>query len=101
MAIKVPEIDKRTAGRRRMITIITAALAVIASGISFALMLERVPNMHVIFYLVFGFFALLIVYLVLWTLSANKKRARLAIILRRCYLVFLSVGLAFFLTMQG
>ena len=82
-------------------TIITAVLAAIVSGIFFVLMLSRVPNMHVVFFLVLGFSALLIVYLILWTLSAGDKRLRLVKALRRCYFVCIALGLAFFLTMQG
>jgi len=93
--------NKPTARRRLMITIIIAALAVITCGIFFALMLARVPSMHIIFYLSLGFSALLLIYLVLWTLSAGEKRARLVRVLRRCYTICLIVGLAFFLTLQG
>jgi len=84
-----------------MITIIAAALAAVLSGIFFALTLARVPNMHVVFYLALGFSALLVIYLVLWTLSASEKYARLAKLLRRCYLVCLSVGVAFFIILQA
>ena len=92
---------KKTAGRRRRVTFIVAALAAVLSGIFYFLMKSRAPNMQVVFYLVLGASALLVMYLALWTLGANEKRVRLARVLRRCYLVFMAVGLAFFLTMQG
>ena len=87
--------------RRRKITIISAVLAAILSGVFFVLTLARVPNMHVVFFLVLGFSLLLVTYMVLWTLSAGGKRARLIRVLRRCYIVCITLGLAFFLTMQG
>jgi len=93
--------DKKTVKRRRVVTIVAAALAAILSGVFFYLMLSRVPNMHIVFYLVLGFSILLVTYLVLWTLGADEKRAKLAKRLRRCYLICLAAGLAFFLTMQG
>ena len=95
------KIDNITAKRRRTITIIVAALAAFMSGILLVMMRMRVSNMHIIFYLVLGVSVLLVTFLMLWTLSANEKRRRLAKILRRCYLVCLSVGLAFFLVLQG
>jgi uncharacterized SAM-binding protein YcdF (DUF218 family) len=101
IALKVLNIDKKAAKRRLMITIIIAVLAVVLSGISFALMLSRLPNMHVVFCLVTGLSVLVIVYLVLWTLSADEKRAKLATKLMRYYRICLAVGLALFLTLQG
>ena len=90
-----------TAKRRRMITIIVAALAAILSGICLVLYLARKPNMSIILVLVLGVSVLLITYLALWTLSANEKRTRVARILRRCYLICIAIGFAFFLTLQG
>ena len=93
--------NKQKAGRRRTITIISAILAIIISGIFFALMLARIPNMHVVFYLTLGFSALLIAYMVLWTHSAGENHARHIKVLRRCYLICITLGLAYFLTLQG
>lgn len=93
--------NNKTAKRRRLVTIIAAALAVVISGISFVMMLQRLPNMHIVFYLVLGLSTLLVIYLVLWTLGAHEKYARLAKILRRCYLVCLLIGIAGFITLQG
>jgi len=84
-----------------MITIIVAVLAAILSGIFLVLALARVPNMHVVFYLSLGSSALLVIYLMLWTLSANEKRTRLAKLLRRCYMICLCIGLSFFLILQA
>ena len=92
--------NNKKAGRRRTVTIIVAALAVIISGISFVMMLLRVPNMHIVFYLVLGLSTLLVMYLALWTLGAYERYARLAKALRRCYFICLAVGLAGFITMQ-
>ena len=94
-------VDRKIARRRFLITIMAVVLAVIFSGISLAMMSARVPNMHIILLMVLGFSALLVVYLVIWTLGASEKHAKLAKVLRRCYLVFVSAGLAFFLTLQG
>lgn len=93
--------NDKTAIRRRRITIATAALSAVISGIFFIQMQKRVPNMHIVFYMVLGLSALIVLYLVLWTLSANEKRARLAKALRRCYLICVAIGFLFFLTMQA
>ena len=95
------ETEIRTAKRRRTITIIIAALALIASGASFIMMYMRIPNMHIISYLILGFSTLLIAFLVLWTMGAYQKYSRLANILQRSYMICLAVGLAGFLVMQG
>jgi uncharacterized SAM-binding protein YcdF (DUF218 family) len=87
--------------RRRTITIITTALATIITGISLVLMLQRVPDMHIIFYLVLFFSALIVAYLIIWTLIAHEKYSRLAVILRRCYLVCLVIGIVGFIILQG
>jgi uncharacterized SAM-binding protein YcdF (DUF218 family) len=76
-------------------------IALVITGIFFIQMLQRVPNMRVVFYLVLGFFSLLIIYLVLWTLAANEKHGRLSRVLRRIYLVIIAIGLTFFLVLQG
>jgi len=89
------------AKRRRIITIVIAALAAVISGIAFVLMYMRVPNMHIISYLVLGFSTLLVTLLVLWTLGARQRYSRLASVLRRCYMTCLAVGLAGFLVLQG
>ena len=95
-------VDKaHTAGRRRIITIIASVSLAVLSGIFFALMQARIPNMHIIFYLILGLSALVVIHLILWTLSANEKYARLVKILKRCYLICISVGLTFFITLQG
>jgi len=99
--MKEQKSDKQTAQRRRNITIVTAVIAAIISGIIFNMMLSKIPNMRALFFLMLGFFALVLTYLIIWTLSAYKEKARLAKILRRSYLVFLAAGLAFFLALQG
>ena len=101
MTVKEQKIDNCAGKRRRMITIIITVIAAIISGICFALMLARKANMHVVFYLMLGLSVLLVTYMAIWTLSANEKHARLAKILRRCYLICLAIGLTFFITMQG
>jgi uncharacterized SAM-binding protein YcdF (DUF218 family) len=90
----------KTAGRRRAVTFSVAIFTIVVSGILFTLMLLKIPNMHVIFFLFLGAMALLIIYLVLWTLRANEKYARLAVTLRRCYFVCIAAGVAFFITLQ-
>jgi len=60
----------------------------------------RIPNMHVIFYLVLGCSVLLVAYLVIRTLSAYEKYSRLASILKLCYIFFIAVGAAGFITLQ-
>jgi len=91
----------RAANRRRAITLAITALALIASGISFVMMLSRIPNMHIIFYLVLGVSILVVTFLALWALGAHEKSKRLAKVLRRCLLICLSVGLSGFLILQG
>jgi len=99
--MKKQHTGNRALRNRKTVTIIVAVLAAAISGIYFTLMLRRVANMHIIFYMVLGVSVLLVTYLILWTLSANEKRARLAGILKRCYLICLVVGIAGFLTFQG
>ena len=99
--VKKRRVDKGLPAWRRTMTITVSALAVLASGISFFMMLSRVPNMHIIFYLVLGVSAIVVTFLALWALGANEKRRRLAKMLRRCLLICLTVGLSGFLLMQG
>ena len=93
--------DNKNERRRLIITIVFAVFAASISGFSFFLMQSRVPNMHVIFYLVLGLSAILITFLILWTLGASERYSQLAAVLRRCYVVCLTLGLAGFLTFQG
>lgn len=99
--MKENSIVNRTARQRRTITFVVSVLAALISGFFFYLMHLRFPHMHVIAYLTLGLSVLLVAYLVLWTLSAYKKYARLAKILRRCYFICLAIGLACFLVLQG
>jgi len=91
----------RAAGKRLIATIIFSTLAVIVSGFSYLLMISRVPNMHIIFYLVLGISAIIVAFMALWTLGAHDKYNRLAKILRRCCVICLAVGLSGFLVLQG
>ena len=93
--------DIETAKKRRKATIITAVSAFLLCSVFFILMQLRVPNMHVVFGLVSGFFSLFLVYMILWTLCASEKYSRAAVILRRCYLGVFAVGVVFFFTMLG
>jgi len=88
------------APRRLIITIIVAALAMIATGVSYIMKLSRISNVHIIYILVLGFSAILVVFMVIWTLSAHEKYAKLAKILRRFCLAALAVGLSVFLVFQ-
>ena len=99
--MKKYKIDEKTKKRRFIITVIVTALAMIVSGSYFSLMLSRVPNMHIVFYLVLGVSVLVVAYLTIWTLCASERHAHLAKILKRSYLICLSVGIAGFLTLQG
>jgi len=94
-------VENNLAKHRRKVTIMIAVLSILASGVSFILMRLRFSHMHIIFYLVLGLSFLLATYLILWTLGAHGRYTRLAMILRRCYMICLAVGLAFFLVMQG
>ena len=91
----------RTASRRLIITIIVAALLAIVNGVSYYLKLSRVNNMHIIFILVIGVSATVLVFMMMWTLSAHKKYRRLAKVLRRCCLAGFAIGLSGFLVLQG
>jgi len=92
--------NKATASQRLTMTIITTALALIATGVAYIMKLSRVSNMHIIYILVLGFSAILIAFMVIWTLSAHEKYAKLAKILRRFCLAALAVGLSVFLVFQ-
>jgi len=94
-------IDSRISRRRRIITIASAVLAAIVTGVTFAMMRQRVPNMHIIFYLVLGMMALLLICLVIWTLSASEKYSRLAKTLRRGFIICLAIGILCFSILQG
>jgi len=95
------DVDKQNAHRRWAITIIAAIVSAIVTGISFVLFLLRVPNMHIASFLVLGCSVLLVTYLIIRALSISKKHAKLARLLKRCYLICLAIGLACFLTLQG
>ena len=81
--------------------IIVATLAAICSGYCYLLLLSRVPNMHIIFYLVLGISGIITVFTALWALGAHEKYSRIANKLRRCCLTCLAIGLSVFLVMQG
>ena len=57
--------------------------------------------MHIIFYIVLGMSALVVVYLVLWTLGAYEKHKKLAKILKICYVACFMAGLIFFIILQS
>lgn len=57
--------------------------------------------MHVLFFLMVGFFGFVLVFLVLWTLCAHERFSKIATVLQRCYIVGFAIGLAFFMTLQG
>jgi len=57
--------------------------------------------MHVFFMFILGMSCLILTYMVLWTLSADPKHYRLTKILKRCYVVCVSTGLAFFIILQA
>jgi uncharacterized SAM-binding protein YcdF (DUF218 family) len=90
-----------TAKRRLTITVLVAVLAAIISGIAYRYMRMGYPHMHIIFYLVMGFSMLILIFLAIWTLGACEKRARLAKILRRCYLFCLAAVVVCFILLQG
>jgi len=57
--------------------------------------------MHIIFYLVLGLSITMLIFLLLWTLGASVRFSRLAVVLKRCYILCLAIGLAGFLIFQG
>ena len=87
--------------RRQRITIAVAIFAALISGFCLILLLSRFPYMHIIFYLVLGLSSLLLTYMLLWVLSADRKYQGLAKFLKVCYIIFFIVGLACFLILQG
>jgi FlaA1/EpsC-like NDP-sugar epimerase len=94
--------DRRVTAKSRVtITALVAVLAAIISGIVFRYKRMNYPHMHIILSLVVGFSILLLIFLAIWSLGAFEKRARLAKVLRRCYVVCIAVGLAGFLLLQG
>jgi len=101
LLIKKEKPCNQAVARRLTVTIIITALAVIVSGISIYLRLERVNNMHIIIILVLGISAILVAFLILWTLGAHEKYVKLARVLRRCCLTGLAVGVSVFIVLQG
>ena len=99
--MKKRKTDIEIAKKRRKATIIAAICAFLLCGVSFILMQLRIPNMHVVFGLVSGFFSLFLVFMLLWTLCAFEKYSRVAVIFLRCYLGVFTAGVAFFFTMLG
>lgn len=99
--MKFANINNSILRRRLIITLAFAVIAAIAGGISFSMMRARVPDMHIIFFLLLGSSVLLLIFLSLWTLGAADRFARLAKILRRCYIIFLVAGFSVFLVFQG
>jgi len=86
---------------RLVITIIFSIAALLAVGYAFLLRQMRVPDMHIISFLLFGISAIVLNFMVLWTLGASKRFSRIAKVLRRIYMVCLSIGLIAFLVLQG
>ena len=93
-------VNNRKAKFRLILTITVAVSAATISLFCFSLMRMGYPGMHIGFYFVLLLSILVITYLVLWTLSAFEKRIRLARILRRCYLICISVCIIGFMVMQ-
>jgi len=92
--------NKKTA-RRRNITIIVAAFAAFFSVVFYIMMQSRVSHMHIIFPMALGLSVLIVTYLALWTLGAYDKHFWLANILKRCYIICLSIGLVCFIIFLG
>ena len=92
--------NKTTASQRLIITIIIASLAVIVTGVSYIMKLNRVSNMHIIYILVLGISVIVVAFLVIWTLGAHEKYVKPARVLRRSCLAGLAVGLSVFLVLQ-
>ena len=90
-----------TPKQRKTITIVTTVCAVLFCSVAFILKTLGIPNMHIISGLLLGFFALLVTYLVLWTLCAHEKYSRVFTVIRRCYVVLVAVASVFFFTMLG
>jgi len=93
--------NNRELKRRQRITIAVAIFAAVASIICLILMRSALPHMHIIFYLVLGISLLLLTYMLLWILSADRKYLGLAKFLKVCYIIFLVAGLICFLILQG
>jgi len=92
--------EKLPLRKRLILTIIATALAIVAVGISFAMMQMRIPDMHIIFMLLLGLSVVLIIFLILWTMSASERLKRPAKIIRRIYYVCLAVGFVAFIVLQ-
>lgn len=87
--------------RRAIITIILSAVAVIIVGNAFRGMQMGLPDMHIIFPLLFGLTALGIALLTLWTLYSTKRFKKAAGVLIKCYFATIIIGLTGFIVLQG
>jgi len=93
--------DQKLIFRRRLnVTIVIAILLAIAAVTAFVLSQMRIPDMHIIFLLALCMFAVVVTTLALWTLSASKRFVRLAKILRRIFVIGLSLALVIFIVLQ-
>ena len=99
--IESKDIDQKRK-RRRIVTIITAIIAALTTAVCYLMMVFMAgPGMDIVFYLVLASSALLVIYLVLWTLRINKKYSRIASGLQACFLICLAIGGVAFFTLQG
>ena len=97
--IKDYEISQ-TMRQRRRFTITVTVIAVLISTFFFILMQLRVSHMHVVFSFVAGISFLILTYMALWTISADKRYSKLAKALKCCYFVCLAIGIACFIVLQ-
>lgn len=97
---KEKNVKEQSFRRRLMITLVLTVFAVITVGTVFSLMQMRVPDMHIVFLLVSGISAILIIFLALWTMSASKRFEKAAKVLKRIYCVCLAIGLTAFIVLQ-
>jgi len=86
--------------QRLKLTIIVVVLALFIC-VSFLILTRlNVSHSHVFLLFFTGIFALIISYMVLWTLGANVKYSRIVRILKRCYFAVVSIGLIWFIILQ-
>ena len=86
--------------KRRNTTIITTIIAAIITVIIYVLMRMQVSHMHVFLMFIVMVSGLLIIYLILWTFSADDKYSGRIKILKRCYFICLAIGIIFFTVLQ-
>ncbi|MCL2391808.1 MAG: YdcF family protein [Oscillospiraceae bacterium] len=94
-------IGKPNLRHRLIITIALAVIMAIVVGISFAMMRLRIADMHIIFPLVLGMSAIVIIFMTLWTLGASNRFVRFAKIMRRICIIGLAAGFTVFLVFLG